>query len=416
MRVGADTGERMSFAAWAGHARSRLGDWLDRDRIRRLAGLLLGAQLLLFGFAIAGTYGLLGRLDAPVTTDFVSFYAAGRLADAGTPRLAYDQAAHQAAEEAATAPGVEYRFFNYPPVFLILCAVLAYLPYLAAFLLFEAVTLALFLAVACRIVGDRSPTTLLVLLAFPMVFWTAGLGQNSFLTAGLFGAATLLIDRRPLIAGLLFGALCYKPHFGLLLPVALAAGGYWRAFAGAAVSVAALALVSVLLFGIDTWRDFIATAAGSSAMYQSGRVLFAGFISSFGGVRLVGGGIDLAYIVQAAASLTAAVAVFVGWHRRLSLPVRAAVLVSATLVAVPLALLYDFMLGAIAGAWLVRADPETHKVPLSLMFAILVSARTISEAWHIPLYPIVAIALFALAVRLAWREMTAQTAEALRAA
>ena len=59
---------------------------------------------------------------------------------------------------------------------LILCAALAFLPYLAAFLLFEAATLALFLAVACRIVGDRSRTTLLVVLAFPMVFWTAGLG------------------------------------------------------------------------------------------------------------------------------------------------------------------------------------------------------------------------------------------------
>jgi hypothetical protein len=416
VRVDTDIGEQMALAAWAGRARSRLGDWLDRDRIRRLAGLLLGVQLLLFGLAIAGTYGLLSPLEAPATTDFVSFYAAGRLADAGTPRLAYDQAAHQVAEEAATAPGVEYRFFNYPPVFLILCAALAYLPYLAAFLLFETATLALFLAVACRIVGDRSQTTLLVLLAFPMVFWTAGLGQNSFLTAGLFGGATLLVDRRPFVAGLLFGALCYKPHFGLLLPVALATGGHWRAFAGAAASVAGLVLVSVLLFGLDTWRDFIATAAGSPTMYQSGRVLFAGFISSFGAVRLVGGSIELAYGVQAAASMLAAVAVFVTWRRRVSLPIRAAVLGSATLVAVPLALLYDLMLGAIAGAWLVRADPETHKVPLALLFITLVPARTISEAWHIPLYPMVAIALFALAARLAWREMTAQTAEGFRAA
>jgi hypothetical protein len=201
-----------------------------------------------------------------------------------------------------------------------------------------------------------------------------------------------------------------------LVPVALAAGGHWRAFAGAALSVAALVLASAALFGLDTWRDFLATAAGSPAMYQSGRVLFAGFVSAFGAIRLLGGGLALAYAVQAAASLVAVIAVFVTWRRRLSLPVRAAVLASGTLVALPLALLYDLMLGAIAGAWLIRADPESHKVPLALLFATLVPARTVSEAWHIPLYPLVAVALFALALRQAWREMAAQPGKTVAAA
>jgi len=44
-----------------------------------------------------------------------------------------------------------------------------------------------------------------------------------------------LLERRPVAAGLLFGLLCYKPHFGLLVPVALASGGYWRSFAAASL-------------------------------------------------------------------------------------------------------------------------------------------------------------------------------------
>src|SRR5207244_3647915 len=83
------------------------------------------------------------------------------------------------------------------------------------------------------ILDDYSGIALVVLLAFPMAFWNIGLGQNAFLTAGLFGMATLLIDRRPIVAGLLFGLLCYKPHFGLLIPGALAAGGYWPRFPAA---------------------------------------------------------------------------------------------------------------------------------------------------------------------------------------
>src|SRR5207248_10536536 len=142
--------------------------------------------------------------------------------------------------------------FNYPPVYLILCAALAQLPYLVAFVAFIAVTLLLYLAVARHILDDGSGTALIALLAFPMVFWTIGLGQNAFLTAALFGLATLWIDCRPLVAGLLFGLLCYKPHFGLSVPIALAPGGYWRSFAAAAVRAGALILGSLLPFGWET--------------------------------------------------------------------------------------------------------------------------------------------------------------------
>ena len=103
---------------------------------------MLAVELAFFAFIVAGTHGWIVPLDKPSTTDFVSFYAAGTLADAGTPALAYDQAAHLAAEEAIVAPGIQYQFFFYPPVYLLLCALLARLPYLVAFIAFEAASLA----------------------------------------------------------------------------------------------------------------------------------------------------------------------------------------------------------------------------------------------------------------------------------
>src|SRR5262249_58736086 len=108
---------------------------------------------------------------------------------------------------------------------------LAALPYLPAFVAFEAVTLVLCLIVVREIFADRSWSAIFPVLAFPAVFWALGLGQNSFLTASLFGAGTLWIDRRPIVAGVCLGALCYKPHFALLVPLALLAGGHWRALA-----------------------------------------------------------------------------------------------------------------------------------------------------------------------------------------
>lgn len=390
----------------------QLGSWLSRRRIAVAAALLLCFELALLAFFIAGTHGWIVPLDRPTTTDFASFYAAGALADAGTPQLAYDHAAHLAAEEAATAPGIEYQFFNYPPVYLLICAVLPAMPYLVAFCVFIAASLAAYLFVARRVLNDYSGAALLVLLAFPIVFWNIGLGQNAFLTAALFGAGTLLLDRRPILAGLCFGALCYKPHFGMLVPLALAAGGHWRCFAVAAASACLLALASVAVFGIETWQAFLATAGGSHAVYESGRILFAGMVSPFGAVRLLGGAVALAYAVQAGASLVAAAATILVWRRGLSLPTRAAVLASATLVAVPLALLYDLMLGAVAALWLVRgrdgAAARDWEWPiLGVLYLVLLDGRYIAESWHVPVFPLAAAALFALSLGRGLREMAA---------
>ena len=254
-------------------------DWLNRDRILAWCGILLALEVLFLGFMVLWHHDAFFRIDPPTSTDFVSFYAAGKLALAGTPALAYDQTAHAAAEAAATAAGTRYRFFFYPPVYLLGCAPLALLPYLAGFVLFQAATLAAWLVVMRRILAVRGWAWCLPVLAFPSVFWTLGQGQNSFLTAALLGAMTLLLDRRPAAAGVALGMLCYKPHLALLAPVALAAGGRWRSFAAAAATVGALVGLSVALFGVQTWRDYLTAIAGSQAVYETGRINLAGFVT-----------------------------------------------------------------------------------------------------------------------------------------
>jgi alpha-1,2-mannosyltransferase len=391
-------------------AQLQSGEWLSAKRLRLYVTILLVCELAVFAFIVAGTHGWIVPLDGPNTTDFVSFYAAGRLADAGTPALAYDLTAHFSAEQAIVGQGIQYQYFNYPPVYQALFALVARLPYLTAFIVFQSVTLLLFLLVARRIVDDFSATALVALIAFPDAWWNFGLGQNAFLTAALFGAATLLVDRRPILAGLCFGALCYKPHFALLVPLALGIGGHWRAFVAAAASAATLVLVSLGLFGWETWRAFIATVGASHSMYESGRILFGGFVSPFGAMRLMGATIATSYIVQAVFTVIAAGVVAIVWQRRLSAPVRNAVLASATLVAVPLSLLYDMMLGVVAGCWLLRGAahqdmPAWEKTALAMVYAATLDSRGLSEKLSLPINTICALVLFGLATRRAAREL-----------
>lgn len=388
----------------------KAGTALDRRRVVALGGLLLAVEILVLLFLIAGTHGWIVPLDRPTTTDFASFYAAGHLTDAGAPFLAYDQTAHYAAEQQATAPGIEYQFFYYPPVFLLICALFGRLPYMAAFIGFEAATLLPALLVARRTVRAEGWQVALPLLAFPSVFWTLGLGQNAFLTAALFGGALLLIDRKPALAGMLFGTLCFKPHFGLLVPVALAAGGRWRAFAAAGLSAAAIVGLSVMLFGWQTWQDFLTLAAGSHATYESGRIDLSGFVTLFGAASLLGASPGVAYAIQGVGALVAIVLVAVVWRCNLSLPLRAASLAAATLIAVPLALVYDFLLAGIAIAWLVRAGNDGgflpwEKTTLAASFVTPLLSRNIGQALHLPLGPLALIALLSLIVLRARQEL-----------
>jgi len=90
------------------------------------------------------------------------------------------------------------------------------------------------------------------------------------------------------------------------------------------------------------------------------------------------------------------------------LPVRAASLVAATLVAVPLALFYDLLLAGVAGAWLLRGEgayrlPEWGKLALAGLFVLSLNPRGIAAAWHVPVGTLLTILLAVIVAIVAFR-------------
>ncbi len=328
--------------------------WPDRDRLLVYAAILLSFELAAFLFFVAGAHGWIVPLARPASTDFVSFYAAGMLAKAGTPWLAYDRAAHFAAEQATAGAGIAYNYFYYPPVFLLACAGLAHFPYTVAYVLFQAVG-GLGCFAAARAIRRDLPWY--AMAAFPAFWWTIGTGQNALITTALFAAGTAAIDRRPWITGLCFGALCYKPHFGLLIPVALVAGGHWRAIAWSGAAVAMLAAGSAVLFGTAAWAAFFAAAAAPGDVYAARAIFMGGLTSPYGVAMVLGAGREAAIGLQIAVVVAIGWAVARVWRAGAPLPERAAVLLAATPVAVPVMMFYDLMLVFMALLWLSRAGP-----------------------------------------------------------
>lgn len=394
----------MSIAMNPGWIESaRAGFWLRTDTVAHRARFLLIVNLILVGWAVMAL-----QRPAPagpsVSSDFVSFYAAGSLALQGRAGDAYDQVAHQRAEAEAIGPGRGYQFFYYPPPYLMLCSALAALPYRPAFAVFEAVTLGLLLLALRGICGWANwRVWLWPVLAFTPLFWTIGLGQNAFLSAALLAGGTLLVDRRPLLAGLLFGLLCYKPHLGLLVPIALAAGGRWRCFGAAGATVAAVMAASWLLYGSATWVAYLHSFLGSGQTYGSGRIAFAGMVSPFGAARLAGLPVALALAVQGAAGLSAAAAVAWVWRRSHSQAVRSATLLAATMLAAPVLLLYDQMITLVALAWLAREVRMAGALPwerlvLGGAYLLPLLGFPLSLLANLPLAPMPAIMLLGLCV------------------
>jgi hypothetical protein len=383
--------------------------FLTEPSLAKVLRVAILVQVLLFAFCVAGSHNAFVHLPQPTTTDFASFYAAGRLADRGQAAQAYDARAHRAVEEQVTAPGIDYKYFFNPPPFLLICAPLAALPYLAAFVLFEGLTLALWLAVGTRIAGGGR-LALLALVATPSLYWALGWGQNSFLTAGLMGLGTLLLGSRPGLAGAAFGALVIKPHFGVLLPVALICGRRWRALSAAALTVIGLAALSAALFGTETWAGF------ANALTRSGLVQLSGHIDPQGAARLLGASTGTAWALQAAASLAAACVVGWAWLKRPAespgqAEARMAALVSGTLIAMPFLLFYDLVMASIAAAWIAAAARRSGWLPgegqtLALAFALALVDFPAAARLHLAVGCLVGPALLALAVRRVMQPVT----------
>jgi Glycosyltransferase family 87 len=390
----------------------RRADWLDRARVIGWGRTLLIVEIIALIVIAGGTYGLYVHLAKPSSTDFISFFSAGRLADLGTPALAYDPVYHRAMERTVFgSQSLPYAyFFFYPPTFLVICGAIALIPwYLAGFAVWIAATGAVFVASLKAILRDWP--LVIAFLSFPAAAATVGIGQNALLTAGLFGAGTYLIDRRPVLAGLLFGALVYKPHLALMVPVALIAGRHWRAFGALALSGLAMIAISWLWFGADTWIAFLREAQSAAHSFTSGRVGFAGLVSLFAAARISGIGVPYAYAIQSVAALMAAALTALVWARRQSLPVRSLALIAASLFAAPVILFYDLLPATIAIAWLLLDARRTGFLPwekllLGVVWIVPILSRGMGIAFGIPLGPVATIALLALAsirARNEWR-------------
>jgi alpha-1,2-mannosyltransferase len=419
----------------------RSGTWLTQERLRLWAIASLIASLGGLIYILATAQGLSDYQGRPIGTDFSNVYAAGTYVLERHPQAPFDAATQHLRERQIFGEATPFYGWHYPPFFLFIAAALALLPYLSALALWQGTTLVLYLLAMRSILFSPSPlhggpraenargagghnppypaTTppispangevkssnhlwLLLAVSFPAVFVNLGHGHNGFLTAALMGFALLVLERRPVVAGILFGLLAYKPQFGVLIPLVLVATGRWQTFAAAAATVGVLALAATLAFGPEVWPAFFAsTTFTREVVLEAGETGWHKIQTVFSWVRMWGGSVALAYAVQMLVTLTLAVALVWLWRSRTSARVKAAGLIVASLLATPYSLDYDLMALAPAfGFWasdgLSRGFRPWEKTLLAALWIVPLIARNVAAATLIPLTAPLLLAAFAL--------------------
>jgi len=333
----------------------------NMDTLRAVAHcwIVVAAAAYLFDLWRQTAVGLTDGSGRPFGDDFINYYSAAKLAVLGRVDEVFNLDAFNAFQEAVVGADVFYTgvsgpitfyHYGYPPVLILLTLPLAALPYAPALFVWLGTGWYAFY----RALHIAMPNgALLLALAAPAVFLNAMAGQNGFWTAALLGGGLVLLERRPAVAGILFGLLIFKPHLGLLIPVALLAGRQWRAFAAAALTALLALAASLAAFGADIWADFLRTTTLLRHVFLEGDAgIHHRLVSVFTAARWLGASVGIAYIVQAVSALIAAAIVAVAWTRNAPAPLRYTLLVLGTWITTPYLLDYDLVASAFAVAWL----------------------------------------------------------------
>ena len=365
----------------------RDADWLTSQRVKAYAIMLGIASLGLIAHAWVDATGTIG-------TDFLAFWGAAKAVLAGDPASAYDLATQQRIQSITEAHG--FIAFVNPPPFLFVVVPFGLLPLAWAWPLWVVATYALWACVTIR----AFPRLWLLCLIFPGALIAATHAQNGLLTGALLVGGVTLLDRRPLLAGALFGALIIKPHLALLIPFWLAAGGRWRAFIAAGVSTIGLLALSWLVFGTETMLAYPESWKASQALLADGRPddFFLRMSTVYAQLRVHA----TPAIALASAFVIAPLAIVLtmkSWRRfDGDTMASGAVMLAATGIATPYLFNYDLPFLVVPTLWLVqeglsRGFRPYEKVALIALFLAPYATRAVSLPLELNLMPFALLAL-----------------------
>jgi alpha-1,2-mannosyltransferase len=335
-------------------------------------------------FLICGVFGLLAwAFDlwffrvAPLQ-DWMVFYEAARAFFDGNLSLIFDGNALTAAINQRFASWLVSPLgphpWVYPPPMLLLILPFGLLAPAASVAVFLLAGFAAASLIVWRKLDAAARWPALATLALcPAVPFNVMTGQNAFYTVALLVGGFAVVAEQPILCGVLVGCLSLKPQLALVSWVALLAMRQWRALAAAMVTGLLLALVSLLVLGVDIWVVWSKLVLGGDGGYESWiKVGRLNGISVYACATWLGAPAAVASVAQAVATLGAGAMTYWVYRRATAPSLRLAVLLAATILAAPHASNSDAILLGLAAMFFVTAIPRGSLHPYQLTIAAAV--------------------------------------------
>jgi hypothetical protein len=214
--------------------------------------------------------------------DFIAFYSAGRLVDSGRTDDLYDLSALAslqrsiAAESNVTLASDVAPWFN-PPFAAFIFAPFAMFSFNTALAWWTTFNVACLAAAGWLLMGiirktsERRRDWLLVpalLVVAPPTLQALGHGQNTGFSLLLLTLCVIAWrDRRPLLGGIAWALLCYKPQLAAVVGIAMFATFGWRFVVGALLALVPLSLITIDVMP-GALGDFFSRVPANMAEFQ----------------------------------------------------------------------------------------------------------------------------------------------------
>lgn len=196
--------------------------------------------------------------SSPVGIDYMMLYTAGETALTGNAEDIFDVPAQQAIieDKLGTEMPKDVQWF-YPPTFLLaIVSLFSALPFYPSLFLWLTCTLAM-AVFSSYILVPKYKNLAFLTLGFPAVMYNFRWGQNSFLSTSLLGLGIAFMQSKPVLAGLMFGLMTYKPQLACFPFLILLLTKQWKVLRWSVFFSLLTVLISIILFGPNVWSAFL---------------------------------------------------------------------------------------------------------------------------------------------------------------